>query len=476
MMRKNEFLSKKRMRQIGQRVKRMMGLGLAVCIVLGLAACGKEAGELPENNPANVGCYAIMETEEGYYTNYGIRKYLDRENVSGTESVMPQQLYYHDKETKDTILLCDKAECEHNGGDDCVATYKQVSVINSVLYQNAIYIYCTEENNGIIEFNLYKASLDGSSMDKVGCAFSVENTADKGFAREPDIAAEYCFIIHKGVAYLPYYARLGKTSSGFKGAGLVSMNLETGEKKTLYEVESLNSSMNYMALKYAAGDYLYFDSNSGFIYSRYSLKEDAMVPIYSVDKCTATDGDCRHPRVVHIATDQYLMEIEHGFFASQGEEQEDGGPIKVRVYDSETGCNLPEKDFELDVRTEEFDIYRDYMIYKDMAVIVTADRVLFYGLSEDNWGQKLGEMAYDFQGKEAKRDYYRNVIFKVENDKLYRLDKPFDKNFYGEWDDDLQAMVLWYDVYSCPVSDILEGKGEWSFAFSYDPDYGKGTE
>ncbi|MBQ1849647.1 MAG: hypothetical protein II139_04700, partial [Lachnospiraceae bacterium] len=88
--------------------KKLAGLALTV-LVLSLAGCGeKEKKDLPEDTPWNHGYNAIMETEDGYYSNdYGLR--------SSTVKAL-QCLRYYEKESGNIILLCNKPECTHDGG------------------------------------------------------------------------------------------------------------------------------------------------------------------------------------------------------------------------------------------------------------------------------------------------------------------------------------------------------------------------
>ena len=245
---------------------------LAVLLVLGLAllgGCNSGTGsgdkggitigkskELPEDTPWNHGLNAIMETEDGYYSNeYGLR--------SSTLKAL-QCLRYYEKESGNTILLCNKPECTHDGGDTCEATYKNVIPGNTMLYDGSIYLLAAEKNGINVSINLYRAALDGSAIDKVGTVISADNVENQEVAYSPQTASlftlnqsvDYSFIIHKGYAYIPYYLRFGSGSKGLKGAGLMRMNLSNGETQELYKVETLVAGMP--ARVTAAGDFVYF--------------------------------------------------------------------------------------------------------------------------------------------------------------------------------------------------------------------------
>ena len=70
------------------------------------------------SNPQN-----IMETENGFY-------------IGNTSLLF---LQYHDKQSGNDIMLCDKPECPHDGRETCTATYNGISPSNIVFYDNNLY-------------------------------------------------------------------------------------------------------------------------------------------------------------------------------------------------------------------------------------------------------------------------------------------------------------------------------------------------
>ena len=73
----------------------------------------------------------IMETENGYY-------------IGGYTSNL--FLRYHDRETGNEIMLCNKAECPHDGRETCTATYKNIACSNVVMYNNELYFFGSESD------------------------------------------------------------------------------------------------------------------------------------------------------------------------------------------------------------------------------------------------------------------------------------------------------------------------------------------
>ena len=167
---------------------------------------GGEANKHAEDTPWNHGMHAMMETENGYYSSLTTSNYQQR-----------LCLRYYDKETGTTMLLCNKPECQHEGDEACEATYKGIRVINTALYEGAIYVLGAETWEGTTGIYLYKAALDGSSIDKVGTVLSAPLPIDESgnpqevILKEADAYdeifqdADYSFILHKGQAYIPYY-------------------------------------------------------------------------------------------------------------------------------------------------------------------------------------------------------------------------------------------------------------------------------
>lgn len=424
---------------------------LASAIAL-LCGCSKEK-EMPEDNQANHGPLAIMETENGYYYNFGYAVY-NEESLFGLRE-FKNLLRYSDKETDETILVCNKPECEHNGSDSCTATYKNLTIINSLMYNDEIYVYGAEEDGTTIRLNLYRIVPDGSAIDKVGTVLEVENTLGQGVAFMPQNATVFgtnnlnCFIIHRGYAYLPYYLRIGKASRGFMGGGLMQMNITTGETKSIYEMEFMTSEFPYNLR--ACGDQLYMDMKSAHSPGgtmRYIISEDRMEQPNPEQQMTY---DVITPNRLYNVSNAYNWETKTVGF------------ISVTSYDSATGAWIDEEYFETDIVG-----YRLFAFpYKDMIVICTNDRVAFYGIGEENYGNKMGEIFFE-SGERVKGMSQEPVLeFKINNDTLYRICTPIatESNKVLPL---IPAYYMPYEVFSCPVEDILNGTAQWEKAFSYE--------
>lgn len=427
------------------------------CVLMFLCGC-KGKPQPSDDNPANHGPLAIMETENGYYYNYGYTGFDDEGNrVPYTHK--QHLLRYHDKESGESILLCNKPECEHQGDDACVATYKKLLLINSVLYDGYIYVYGLEDEDNVIRLNLYRATLDGSSMDLVGTVFEAENTIDKEIIYAPlDKKMKNAFIIHRGYAYLPYYLRIGTASKGFKGGGLIQMDLQSGKTNLLYELEHLTSYYPYN-LK-ACGDYVYMDlvgSTSSNGTMRYVISKNV------IEYPPATAEDKFHS-IYDAVTEEglYMRSIGYNpdtdtFFSYEA----------IDVLDGTTGDRLPEKQIVTGIPKEEMNGTKTFLTYEDMLVIATAKRIAFYSLREEDYGEKLGEIAPLEEAADASSSNSTQE-YKITNDTLFAIQNVSSNPIYG--DDYGNKGDYWvYQVYKCPLEDIFTGTGTWKEAFTIGP-------
>jgi len=418
-----------------------------------LCGCSKEK-EMPEDNQANHGPLAIMETENGYYYNWGYAIYSDEENASNTSMKYKNQLRYNDKENGDTILVCNKPECEHNGSDSCTATYKNIMVINSILYNDEIYVYGVEEDGTIIRFILYRIKPDGSAIDKVGTVFECENTLGEGYTIVvPTLSSiPEPFIIHKGFAYLPYFIRIGKASRGFMGGGLMQMDITTGESKSIYEMEFMTSDFPHNLR--ACGDYVYI-----FMKAPHSMGGD-MRYIISEDRMEQPNPEWK--MTFDVITPNRLYNVSNSY----NPETQTTGFISITSYDSATGAWIDAEYFETDILGDPYDIPVSFP-YKDTIVICTDDRVAFYGIGEENYGEKLGEIFFESGARIKGYNREPTLEFKINNDTLYRICTPIVTENTTPLPN-IPDFYMPYEVYSCPVEDILNGTGQWELAFSYE--------
>lgn len=404
---------------------------------------GKTARELPEDTPWNHGYHAIMETEAGYYTN---------------QSTMC--LRYYDKASGQSILLCNKPECEHKGGDTCEATYRGIKTINSLMYKGSIYVLGMDENQSEVSINLYKAALDGSAIDKVGCVISAENAKkeeitirqtemiDMGFHDKPD----YSFIIHKGYAYIPYLLRFGKGSMGLKGGGLVKMDLKTGETQELYSIKYLAEGVPGRLS--GVGDYVYFrvyGNYSGSSVKRYVISTDQVEDVYGTNPGMPDDK---------INLNAYVFGADriYGFQTRREGEKEF---LEVVTMDAATGEFLPEERIQTEMEYSPYTL-RAAFLYDNKLFLADDTHGCWY----DRQGAKVAEIAFPeelagtrLQVNPWERNDY-SMEYKVNDGKLYLMFSDASDDFYAT-----EYMYRRMKVFSCDLKELFEGRGEWKEAF-----------
>lgn len=352
-------------------MKRYVYFIAAILSALLLCSCAKGTEELPEDNPANHWESPIMETDKGYFSN-GHYMYLR----------------YYEKNSDNELFLCARPECMHVGGDGCTATYKGLRVVNTIMYDGSIYIYTVGEEDGTISFSLYRAAADGSSITKVGDAFTSENLSGE----EYDYYSNDYFIIHKGKAYIPYHLKLGGSVYGFVGSGLVEMDIFTGKTKLISSGESYFSP--YPRELLGSGDYIYFqwDDMVAHIYEERAynintgeIKEVMFFQAAGKDRFYAqasyddgTAGLYAFPKDLEVSEDP-----EHTY-----EEMEliiekfDGKPHEIMYYDGKIIVAFDEK-IEVYDETGAFKDRIETVSLKEGASERTGNIYLYYAASGD---------------------------------------------------------------------------------------------
>ena len=181
---------------------------------------------------------------------------------------------------------------------------------------------------------------------------------------------------------------------------------------------------------------------------RYVISEDRLEPI--AEKSS-----------YDVFTETTLYTVQ----ASYHEEAEAAEPISVNGYDVNTGELLTDKSFLTDIPVEP-DARIISFPYEDMLVIGVEDRVTIYGIGEENYGEKLGTIFFESGAHEELFSFVQGLDFKINNDTLYRICTPINVENYRPSEYRFPYFVP-YEVYSCPIEDILKGNGQWTFEFTY---------
>jgi len=226
------------------------------------------------------------------------------------------------------------------------------------------------------------------------------------------------------------------------------MNLQTGETKTLYEMEDRRDVRPEQLC--GCGDYVYMYftgedwDKSGT--QRYVIAEDRL-------EWLPSDKEAKRPGVYNAFTKVHYFQVQKW--------QEDPG-LSIAVWDVLSGERLEDKRFVTDITDEEACDVTRTMIYEDMLVFVTQERVVFYSIAEETWGEKLGEIKYEHKS-EGWTGVMPYLEYKITNGKLYRVMEGERIYTPGVYED-----FRVYEIFCCSLENIMNGQGEWEKAFFYE--------
>ena len=396
------------------------GFAAAAMSAAMLCGCGANGGEEkmpPDDTPWNHGTFAIMETENGYYSN-------DSQTLC---------LRYYEKSTGAEIFLCAKPECRHNGNDYCTATYRYLETTNTLMYDGAIYFLAVENDGDTVGFSLYRTAADGSSIDRVGEVFKAKNPAEKEYSTQSD-----GFIIHRGYAYIPYFLAVGSgTVNSFAGSGLVKMNIRTGACEQLFSGKGYFSS--YPQNLKGCGDYVYFDmwgddAENGYDHYgtyRYNTVNGSISPVVEKDEfaCAAA------------VTEDILYYTEPS----------ENYTLNISMYDAESLEYLG-----LAAETDVKNFAAEIIAYDGMLFVPDNNNVRIYRDGEVIGSIGYSEVEYKYADKIYTFQYNMGFSFKISDGKLY-CNNMANEYIPEEW----VEYGTGHYVLSCPIEDIIAGNGVW---------------
>jgi len=233
------------------------------------------------------------------------------------------------------------------------------------------------------------------------------------------------------------------------------MNLQTGKAKTLYEMEDRRDS--YPTKLCGCGDYVYMT----FMGSDSYKKDGSMRYVVSEDRIERlpSNKDLDYPGFY----DAFTTEKYFGLQSIYDSETETVSEYRIGVWDAVSGEYLENQRFSTDITQKEMKGFHRIMTYGDMLVFATKERVVFYSIKEETWGEKLGEIKYEHKAPELSMTL-PYLEYKIANGKLYRIsegERVFDPA--GGYAD-----FQLYEVFCCSLEDIMNGRGEWEKAFFYE--------
>ena len=231
--------------------KRFLSVALAVMLTMSLAACGdNNSAKLPNvsggdnsvlgtdfqknmNQSTSLDISSICETKDGYYFQYNC------------------MVYYADKETGDSTVLCGKPDCDHTHSEgkwDCNAFVSAdfLTYYNGKLYyNNGNYVL---ENGSYVNKGerLFSMNLDGTEHNVVQDLDFVPGGDTNSFVTAP--------MIHRGNVYFCYSGALYVAELG---ADIEDATLIYGETKVDNGSMIVNPNEMYYEL-WADGELVYF--------------------------------------------------------------------------------------------------------------------------------------------------------------------------------------------------------------------------
>ena len=155
-----------------------------------------------------------------------------------------EKAYFYDFYSDTVYPLCARPNCRHDSERECAAMRFNRLAYLPVMYQESLYYVRMEENGGL---NYYRSNMDGEEERLV---------AELGYDQVDPLNA----LLYEGKAYLLGDSFGEMREEGWDGtACLFSVDLETGEKESLFEVGYGMNGGVLLTMKHLYGGRLYFE-------------------------------------------------------------------------------------------------------------------------------------------------------------------------------------------------------------------------
>ena len=333
-------------------------------------------------------------------------------------------------------------------------------VLGQEIYDGYPYTYGEEHHDDISRFALYRTALDGSFIDRVATVFEDENKTGSEYIIQPDIHIGESIdrlVVHKGYAYCPYYLKVGKGKDSFRGGGIIRIDIKTGKTEKIYDMTREYDAFVYWMI--GRGDYVYFgmaDDHARISGYRYKDGKFEKSPWNSYEGI-----------MVGIKNDVFYTELteDRSEDGRKGNNRYDKKLLAFRIKSDGSAEKIDEKiigETGINRITE-----KDLLIYGDYFVVIEKDRLVMYSSKADNFGEKIGELAFE---EDTGITASQKVEFKICNDVIYRVyTKPYPNDTqekevisYAE----MGTYLLNGRFYqSSKIDDIISGRSEWKEAF-----------
>lgn len=386
------------------------------CMIF-LCSCGKKHPDYIASNTGSGWIFSpIITSGNGYYYN----------DFSSSK----MSLKYFDSTKNETVYLCSRPECTHDGNEFCNATSEKYTYLGMSEYEDKIYIEAGEydETKAEVVFKLLRAEKDGSELSEVA-SFGKQKYWEGIWPVAGKVTDNP--VIHRGKAYLPYILSGDENMVRWS---IAEIDIYKGSVKTIFKEDS----NGYLSNICADGENLFFtlfnykDKNYEYVLYHYDIKkgkiESLSCPQKFLNKGAAMNGKYYYPAL------------------EEGSEGESHGMYSYDPSNKEIVLlNNPITDFLCDSISEDCSLKFD---------------------------GKYWYVCIDV----GKDDSYQLAVFSENFEKLSETEVPSDLMISVDVLDNIIYLQLYSCVLKCSTEDVLSGNVHWEEAFKFEREIDKELE
>lgn len=224
----------------------------SVCFVVVTVLSSLMTGCSSKNNNINTEQNSVTYVENEDFQNFIDSSSAIAKANSGYYFLKSMKLYFFDTASKESYIVCNKPNCEHNS-NDCTAFFSVFSYYPFQLSycNNSLYVLGWEEEGGNIRHNyIYEVSLDNYKRKKAAYLFDGTDTSSVHF------------ILHRGYVYYLKggVSDLKETTSYLYRKKLGNTNKKEDAEK-IYETSGIGASI--MNIKASGNNIVLLNSSFG---------------------------------------------------------------------------------------------------------------------------------------------------------------------------------------------------------------------
>lgn len=266
-----------------KKIKSAICILAIIVIVLSLFGCSKN--KIFINTEQNANDYIIDEDSQNYLDLYANMAMTD----DGYYFINNNHLYFFDKESKETTLVCNRINCEHNE-DKCTAFFSMLNFypVQLAYYNNSLYLLGWETEGANIHHNyIYQISLENFKRKKAAFLYD-SNGMDS-----------IVFILHRGYVYFTYGNSAMKESKMTLYRTKLG-NIKNNTVETIFEFTAIGSDIFGLS---ACGNNIFFTTASYEDTDGNGYKTSLnSIDIHTLESQTLLDNN----QYSYFADDQYI--------------------------------------------------------------------------------------------------------------------------------------------------------------------------